>query len=303
MAFDLERFYRELDEHYEAHDLSATEAFLTKSRETAKREGEENPLDRGCPSCAPSAGPNLGYVSVCNETACFYRGLSRFQESLEMFSLARQELEQYYRQETEEYATVLLNQAGTYRYMGDGERALDGFARAAEILERVGGHEGVLAGLYNNMGLVYLDQKDKEAALRNFQRALSLIDGNPDQITEQGSTWNNLAACYQAMNQMEKAEEAAQKAVSILSQLDCGTNPHYPAALNTRGTLAYRKGQYRQALDDFTEALEKTRLVYGENIEYMYGCENCAAVCEKLEQWEEAAQWKEKAEQIRGRLG
>ena len=48
------------------------------------------------------------------------------------------------------------------------------------------------------------------------------------------------------------------------------------------------------ALEDFLEALEKTRLVYGENAEYAYGCSNCAAACEKLGRMEEAGGWGEK---------
>lgn len=304
MAFDLQKFYQELDQHYAAHDNGATECFLTESRDKAYEEGLVIPVNDGCPSCVPPLEPNMAYVAVCNEMACFYRGLSRWQESLDTFSLAQQELESLYRQGSAEYATVLLNKAGNYRYMGDLDQALEHFTRAAGILEAGrGAGKGVLAGLYNNIGLVYLDRREPQQAVEYFLRALPLVSEAPDQIVELGSTWNNLAAGYQAMGQKTEAGQAIENAVAILSELDCGTNPHYPAALNTRGTFAFYEGNYEQALDDFTEALDKTKLVYGKNVEYAYGCDNCAAVCRKLGREPEAAAWAERGRQVRAKLG
>lgn len=75
-------------------------------------------------------------------------------------------------------------------------------------------------------------------------------------------------------------------------------NPHYPAALNTRGILKYRAGDYQSALEDFEEALEKIKLVYGENVEYARGCRNCAAVCLALDDETAAADWEQKADSI-----
>lgn len=304
MTFDLDRFYRELDEHYAAHDNEATERFLKSCRSRAWQEGLADPIPGGCPSCTPALEPNMPYVSVCNEMACFYRGLSRFQDSLDCFTLAQEELESLYLQNTPEYATILLNKAGTYRYMGDLDHALDHFSKSARILET--DHKGkpeVLAGLYNNIGLVWMDKQEPWKALSYFRQALPLVTANDQQIVEQGTTWNNLAAACNALGQRDEADEAIQNSIRILSKLDCGVNPHYPAALNTRGTFAYQAGNYEQALTDFLEALEKTRLVYGENIEYAYACNNCAAVCSRLGRDKEAKEWTAKFQAVRSRLG
>lgn len=299
MAFDLNRFYRQLDEHYAAHDNTATEQFFKDSRQKAYQDGLADPLPAGCPSCAPPIKPNMAYVSVCNEMACFYRGLSRFQDSLDAFARAQEELESLYLQNTAEYATILLNKAGTCRYMGDLDSALEHFSRSARILEtNQKGSPQILAGLYNNIGLVYLDKKNPSEALSRFRQALHIVSENPEQIVEQGTTWNNLAVAYDALGQRVQADEAVEHAVAILSGLDCGTNPHYPAALNTRATFAYQAGRYEEALKDFENALKKTRLVYGENIEYAYGCNNCAMVCEKLGMDENARIWREKSHKV-----
>lgn len=303
MAFDLNQFYRQLDEHYAAHNNAATEQFLKDSRTRAYQEGLADLLPSGCPSCATPLEPNMAYVSVCNEMACFYRGLSRFQDSLDTFALAQKELESLYLQNTAEYATILLNKAGTFRSMGDLDGALEHFSRAARILEADRkGSPRVLAGLYNNIGLVYLDQKNPSEALSYFSRALPMVSENPEQMVEQGTTWNNLAVAYDALGQRARADEAVNHAVAILSGLDGGTNPHYPASLNTRGTFSCRAGRYEEALKDFKEALEKTKLVYGENMEYAYGCHNCAMVCKKLGREEDSRMWLEKSSKIQAEL-
>lgn len=299
MAFDLNRFYRELDEHYGAHDNEKTEAFLKKSKETADRAGTPMPVNTGCPSCVPPLEPNWAFVSVCNEMACFYRGLSRFEESLATFEEAQKELESLYQQRSAEYATVLLNKAGTYRYMGDTEKALEHFQKAARIFEQ---HpdcpKATLAGLYNNIGLVYLDQKKPEEALGSFVQAMNLLEAEADVLVETGTTWNNMAAALDILGKTEEANMALENAIAILKEIDDGSNPHYPAALNTRGTLKYRAGDYAAALEDFQAALEKTKLVYGENVEYAHGCRNCAAVCLAMGDDAGAESWQQKADEI-----
>lgn len=310
MAFDLGKFYKELDEHYAARNLEDTEKFLKRSRELAWERGAVIPVNEGCPSCVPPLEPNMAYVSVCNELACFYRGLSRFEESLEAFGQAQKELESLYRTRTPEYATVLLNKAGTYRYMGELDQALEHFAQAARILEQAdsdGGSQagvqpGVLAGLYNNIGLVWMDKGRPEQAAEYFERAMSLIGGNPEALAEEGTTWNNLAASYQALGRQEEAAAAIDQAVEILGSQDCGENPHYPAALNTRGVFAWNQGRFEDALADFETALKKTEAVYGKNVEYAAGCDNCAAVCRKLGREEQAEAYEAEGAAVRKRL-
>ncbi|RHP47580.1 tetratricopeptide repeat protein [Clostridium sp. AF32-12BH] len=303
MAFDLTKFYKELDTCYAEHDLEKTERFLKEQQKKAYESGAWIPQNNGCPSCVPEMEPNMDYVAVCNEMACFYRGLSRWEESLETFSLAQKELESLYRKHTAEYATILLNKAGTYRYMGKLKEALEHFLQADRIYAGLDYKDpGTLAGLYNNIGLVYLDRKQPREAADYFRQAMEKLDQCEDCETERGTTWNNLAVAYDQKGEREKAEEAIEEAIQILQQLDGGMNPHYPAALNTRGTFAYRKGNYEQALADFEEALQKTRMVYGENTEYASGCANCALVCRKLGREDEAKKWEEKQREIEEKL-
>lgn len=304
MSFDLHRFYKELDECYAAHNNEETESFLLKSRQQSYDSGQVSMINTECPSCVPQLEPNYEYISVCNEIACFYRGISRFEESLENFLLAQRELESLYQKDTLEYATILLNKAGTYRYMRNLEAALENFKLSEGILEGIKGVQPqVLSGLYNNMGLVYLDMNAPQTAEFYFKKALPLVDKNQEMIVEQGTTRNNLAVAYHALGKTDTAFDAVNEAVEILSKLDQGENPHYPAALNTRGTFLYHVGKIEEALNDFVEALAKTRLIYGENIEYAAGCDNCAAALRKIEKNKEAEQYEIQADDIRRKLG
>lgn len=304
MSFDISAFYQQLDQSYAALNREATETFLLESREKARFSCQPELLRDGCPACAPQLSPNNALIAVCNELACFYRGLSRWQESLDAFTEAQEELERYYQTESTQYATILLNKAGTYRYQKQPQQALELFEQAQKILSRqLDAPRGVLAGLYNNTGLALLDLSRPQEALEQFRQALDLIQNDAASIVEQGTTWNNFAAAYRSLGQPDKAVEAMDRSIAILEKLDCGRNPHYPAALNTRGICHYRQGAYKAALADFTAALEITALVYGQNIEYAYGCDNCAAACSKLGQTQQAKAWQDKANAIRERLG
>lgn len=303
MAFHIKQFYQDLDAHYDQRNNAETEKFLLRCKQEAFEEGKAPIVRPTCPSCEPDILPNYDFISVCNELACFYRGLSRFQESLDTFSEAQKELESLYQTETLEYGTVLLNKAGTYRYMGDLKNARAHFERAESILSRLPSAPApVLAGLYNNIGLVWLDEKDPGTALSWFARALPIVDADPELIVEQGTTRNNIANADLMLGRKEDARLALDQSIEILSQLDCGRNPHYPASLNSRGAIRYQEGDYAGALKDFLAALDKTRDVYGENIEYAAGCSNCALVFDALGQKEKADQMRTLADRIRSRI-
>lgn len=60
MAFDISRFYQDLDACYGNHDNAATEAFLKKSRDVADRAGAPMPVNTGCSKLCDTAGAKLG---------------------------------------------------------------------------------------------------------------------------------------------------------------------------------------------------------------------------------------------------
>lgn len=295
---EIEKFYQELDSVYSTNDLKQIESFLLSSRKRFYERGQAPVFSQGCPSCVPEPEPNLDYVSVCNELACFYRGLSRWQDSMDSFSSAVDELRRFHLSSTPNYAMVLLNMAGTCRLMGEKDKALDNFTQAEEIFKKSGVDDPyVYASLYNNIALVHQDLGDADAALRCLLLALENIEKTPGNVTELGSTCNNLAALYISKDETEKAGEYIDRAIQALKK--AGDEAHYPAALNTRGTLNFRRGEYAAALEDFSAALELTEKVYGRSAEYASGCENCAGVCEKLGDIRRAEDYRQRARSAR----
>ena len=174
----------------------------------------------------------------------------------------------------------MLNKAGTLRLMGATDAALDCFKNAMYVLEQLDHRDpAVLAGLFNNIGLVYLDKKEPENALGFFERAISLVEENESLQDKAGITFNNIATANYMSGDYDAAKVAVNKAISTLEKQNNGSSPHYPAALNTRATIEFKKGNYEGALEDFKNALDRTKVCYGENVEYAKGCKNIAITC------------------------
>lgn len=111
--------------------------------------------------------------------------------------------------------------------MGKLDEALEHFLQADRIYAGLDYKEpGTLAGLYNNIGLVYLDRKQPREAADYFWQAMEMLDHCEHCETKRGTTWDNLAVAYDQKGEIKKAEEAIEEAVQILQQLDGVMNPH-----------------------------------------------------------------------------
>lgn len=299
MAFDLNHFYTQLDDCFAQRDNDLVERYLRSALDEAKMAGLSQTLD----SADGKRDANLAYVAVCNELASFLRGLSRFDESLAVYDAAKTELQGHGQGQSENYATVILNEAGCWRYMQKPQKALELFLEAADILSQAPeAQPQVLAGLFNNIALVYLDLKDPEKSRVFLNQALEICEKTLGMMQELGITWNNLANTYYALGLKEEAFNASNQATRILGAIFDGQDAHYPAALNTRGILYFREGNYAQALEDFEQSMGKTRQVFGENVDYMITCSNCALCCRKLGREEEAQKWEEKQKELKAKL-
>ena len=299
MSDRIREFFIRLDGFYDVHDNEGAEQYMLEQARLPFPEPEEE-TDRDqlfSDSCLYTA-------SVYNELACHYRGMSRFEEATDSFEAARQMLKTASLEESDLYATVLLNEAGVWRYMGETEQALELFREAGEMLDRPENrdNEEALAGLWNNTGLVHLDRKEPHAAMHYFHKALQLVTQSERFLVQQSVTWNNIANALMMTGDLPRAEAAVRESIRILQALKSEEDSHYPAAVNTLGVICFRQGRYEEALEQFEKALELTAVFYGENIEYASGCANCAFTCEAMGRNEEAAAWKEKADRIRKRL-
>jgi tetratricopeptide (TPR) repeat protein len=303
MSFSIQKFYEELDHFYELHDNEKTREFLQSSIERTRSLHDVSILPVSCPSCVETPTVNIEYVTVCNETACFLRGLSEWEKSVFYFDEALHELELFYLKNSPDYATILLNKAGTLRLMGNFSASMEAFQKAENYFQNAETPNAyMLASINNNLSLLYQDLDQLDEAINCTLKALSYLPDSPDMVVERGTTYNNLAAIYARKNDTEHALQAIRESLSLLKDQDSGMNAHYPAALNTYASLLFHEEDYEQALSVFKEALEMTQLIYGKNTDYVNCCLNIAATYEKLADTQNAESFKNEAADVKSQL-
>ena len=303
MVFDAKTFYKQLDESYAKHDNAATEAFLLESLKDVEF---SMMLSHECNCCKDGSCDDTpdeqtlqwlnerseGMICILNEMGGFYRGMHRWDECLDAFSRSKAEMENLGLTETDNYAIMLVNVAGAYRLLGRFDDALANYERAEQIfLSNNTADYYTVSSLYNNEGLVYQDMGDLKKAAEFYTKGLEVTKKGSDNEAEVATGLANLAALHLAAGEIEKAEQNIDESVSIFRTLEGGMNAHYASALNTKAVLSYRAGKLEESVEYFKEAIEKTRVIFGENGDYVKACRNCATVLNQLSKTDEAKQY------------
>ena len=286
MTMNVEKFYETLDTYFEERQVDKVEPFLNSSLEQAKSEEDYG-----------------AYISICNEMIGFYRSISAFEKAYIAAEDVLLLMEELNMENTEHFATTLLNAATAYRAAGDYATALRYYKQALQI------YDGILqpqdyryAGLYNNMSILFEKTNENEEAIAYANKALSIIETIPDSESEIATTMTNLALLYFKAEQPEKAKELLEKALSLFEQSGENTDAHYSGALAGVAEAWYHMQDYDKALEYYDKALEEVKIHFGENMSYVILCENCAAVCEKMGNAEMQADYIERAKKIRERI-
>ena len=286
MTMNVEKFYETLDTYFEERQVDKVEPFLNSSLEQAKSEEDYG-----------------AYISICNEMIGFYRSISAFEKAYIAAEDVLLLMEELNMENTEHFATTLLNAATAYRAAGDYATALRYYKQALQI------YDGILqpqdyryAGLYNNMSILFEKMNENDEAIAYANKALSIIETIPDSESEIATTMTNLALLYFKAEQPEKAKELLEKALSLFEKSGENTDAHYSGALAGVAEAWYHMQDYDKALEYYDKALAEVKIHFGENMSYVILCENCAAVCEKMGNAEMQADYIERAKKIRERI-
>ena len=94
---------------------------------------------------------------------------------------------------------------------------------------------------HNNLGTIYLENKDYENAKSEFEKVLELNPNDKEAL-------NNLGTIYSELEQHENAIIAFKKIIE--------TNPEYAEAHNNLGTLFREKKEYDKALNEYYIAIK-----------------------------------------------
>lgn len=285
MEENLVYFYRRLDQHYAEGDLDAVERFLLEYAQAMRQSGAD------------------ALIAVCNELGSFYRGVSRYAQSLSAFQEAGEKIVARLGTDCTEYATLLNNMAGTFRLAGRQERALDCFSRAVEIYRRCGAEESyAYASVLNNMALAHQELGQNEAAAQCLEQALALIEKLPEHRQEAAVTYSNLTALYHKLGRRRKAMGCLDRALAIFEACGREKSPHYAAALNSLAGFLYDSGEDQRAIKTYQKAAAYTRRFFGENVDYAVTCQNMCWVYKRMGRLREAAEALRTAERVYCRL-
>ena len=280
---NVDKFYEELDSYFAKQEIDKVDPFLTASLAQAKEEEDYG-----------------AYICICNEMIGFYRSISAFEKAYVVSEDVLLLMEELHLENTEHFATTLLNAATAYRAAGDYATALRYYKQALQI------YDGILqpedyryAGLYNNMSILLEKTEENEEAIRCAGKALAIIEKLEGGEMETATTLTNMALICFKIDQVQKARELLERALALFEQKGEDTDAHYSGALAGMAEAWYRMQDYEKALEYYEKALGEVKVHFGENMSYAVLCENCAAVCEKLCDKEKQALYLNRAKEVK----
>lgn len=283
---NIDRFFEELDSYFEKNDTAGVDAYLTASLQTAKEEEDY-----------------AAYISICNEMIGFYRSVSAFEKAYAAAEDVLLLMEELKLEDTEHFATTLLNAATAYSAGGDSAQALRLYRQAMQIYDRrLPAEDYRWAGLYNNMSIMLEKAGEDREAADCAKKALAIIEKQEGNEAQTATTLTNLALVYFKLSENEEAKRCLAQAINLFEQESGEPNEHYSGALAGMGEACFRDGEFEKSLSCYEHALEDVKRRYGENMSYGILCENCAAVCGAMGDEERRKAYENRAREVIGRL-
>lgn len=283
---NIDKFFETLDSYFAKQEIDQVDPFLVSSLAQAKEEEDYG-----------------AYITICNEMIGFYRSISAFEKAYVAAEDVLLLMEELQMENTEHFATTLLNVATAYRAAEDYDTALRYYRQALQI------YNGILpsqdyryAGLYNNMSILLEKMEDNEEAIVCANKALAIIETLEGGEMETATTLTNLALLYFKVSQPERAKELLERALTLFERSGENTDAHYSGALAGVAEAWYRMQDYEKALTYYEKALDDVKAHFGENMSYAVLCENCAAVCEQMGEEDKRQFYLKRAEEVKQML-
>jgi tetratricopeptide (TPR) repeat protein len=259
---NVEAMLQELDGYFQRKEIARVEPFLLARL-----------------SEASAANDGATGLTILNELMGFYRGMSRFQESITAAHQALRLLDMLGQQGTASHATTLLNVATAYRAGGQTAKAIAQYEEVMAIYRTLKVDDAALvASLYNNLSLAWQEVNKHEKAIHYLQMALPLVRDldNSDMLA---STLTNLATSELRCGRLADARRDLANAVRLFES-QAITNSHFGAALAGLGEVAYREGRHQEAISHYERALADIESHYGRNAYYAVTEQSLALVRE-----------------------
>lgn len=300
------QFYSELDEMFANHaSAGAIESYLLRKLAEAQvnfertADAETNPLQ----------------LSILNELMGFYRSRGEHAKNQPIINSALNLADYMHLSGTEAGTTTLINAATSLRAAGDYDRATKIYTHALdESAATLGPKNRKLAALHNNLSMLYSETGRTSEAIEELNHALEILQNtstDPDHDIDIAATHTNIALamlqectkkcsqeCKKERSQNSDANTSAILAKEILESAFkhastsvrmyvAGNNenqPHYASALAGFAQVQCARGEYAQAAESYSKALDLIAECYGED------SESYAITAENLQQTRELAE-------------
>ncbi|MCM1542706.1 MAG: DUF4125 family protein [Blautia sp.] len=218
-------------------------------------------------------------LQLLNELVGYYREAGQPENSFQMAQQAIAQAERMGLAGTVPYATTLLNAANAYRAGGKLQESLDTYRKVQEIYDsQLAKNHIFVAGLQNNMSLLYQEMQQYDRAETCLLKALEIVRSK-DAFYETGVTYANLASTCVQLGKLEDAEGYAASSMETFQKIGV-RDSHYGAALAAMGACHYAREEYGKAGDYYRHAMELVENGVGRNGAY-YRLKEHVEACEK----------------------
>lgn len=177
-------------------------------------------------------------------------------------------IEKNYSTKSESYATALMNIANIYRMKGDFYKSEELFLKAEKLLLSLGVDNYSLAGLYNNLSLLYQSLFKYEKAYEYQLKSIEINRRDSKYNVPLGISYNNLYEICKKLNKLDKAAQYLHQAEQTLLKEVGVEHPLYCSVLNNFADLYFQKKNITKSFELYKLILPMVEKFYGKKSEY-----------------------------------
>jgi len=209
---------------------------------------------------------------LLNELIGYYRQTSEDEQCRKIIEQSLSLIDNGNASDSVEYSTTRLNCANAYRAMGEYEKSKILYSLVEQDYNtrissgKLDQNDMRVAGLYNNMSLLFQESMDYENAEKFELMSLDIAKVNNAGF-EIAVTYANLANTYLLAKRYEDSIKNANVAIGLFE--DRGLrDPHYCAALSALGNCYFELRKVAEANLIITKAMEIVESTFGRNKQY-----------------------------------
>lgn len=255
---DMKQIYKKLQQFFAEGKMAEAEDFLIEMMQQAQQIGDYNSL-----------------IMLLNEMIGLCRESGQKKKSLAYGGQVLELMQQLGMQDSEAYATTLLNVATACRAAGKHVEAYQFYMEVFPLYEKwLEPGDWHFASLYNNMSLLFQETEEYERAAECQGKALQVLDAIPGREFEGAVTHANLATTLCQISEQQgsgdiagQAAEEAMLAIRTFEKLGVA-DVHSAAALAAYADAMMLLEEYETAARYYTEAMERIERLVGRTESY-----------------------------------